>query len=117
MNEPLAPESIGADLVELRRRIDRLDERLLALIAERCELVKEVQDLKRANGLPVRSPVREAEMFERARSLAQRLRVPDEGAVAVLKAAMRCCLSAAGATSAPADLDSVPAPALRDAAG
>ncbi|UCD37165.1 MAG: chorismate mutase [Fidelibacterota bacterium] len=47
-------------LEDLRREIDRLDQRLFALIAKRMAVVKQIGGLKQSQGLPVSDPVREA---------------------------------------------------------
>lgn len=81
---------------DLRRQIDGVDAALLELFAERCELVGEVQRLKRAHGIPARSPDREREILARASELAHRLGVPGDLAVAVIENAVTCCLRAVG---------------------
>ena len=55
------------DLARLRERIAALDDELLALVARRLELAREVGDAKRAAGLPVRSFGTEAEVLARFR--------------------------------------------------
>lgn len=81
-----------ADLRGLRCRIDKLDEMLLAIIAERCAVVGVVQRLKRENGLPVRCSEREQQIFSRARGLGRCLGIAEEDASAIVKAAIDCCL-------------------------
>jgi chorismate mutase len=53
------------DLDTLRRSIDELDSRLLALIEERVRLVLAVGDYKREHGLPIYDPERERNLIER----------------------------------------------------
>lgn len=55
----LEPEIDDPTISELRRKIDALDQRLLALIAERLEIVHEVGEEKRKKGLRVFDPARE----------------------------------------------------------
>lgn len=50
----------------LRRKIDRLDARLVALLNERAGLVVEVGKVKRGASTPIYAPHREAEVLERA---------------------------------------------------
>lgn len=57
-------------LDSLRARIAAVDERILALLADRLELVKGVGAAKRAAALPVRSYATEAEVLARFRRLA-----------------------------------------------
>lgn len=86
------PRSLG--LSDLRKRIDAIDEEILTLVAERAEWVREVQSLKRASGLPVRSQDREREMFLRARRIASRLGLAGDEAVNVIRQCIVSCLSA-----------------------
>ena len=58
-------------LDELRRRIDALDDELLALISRRAALAIEVARHKRKHKLPARDHEREAAMLARARGLAR----------------------------------------------
>lgn len=83
-------------LDDLRRQIDDVDDALLKLLAERCGLVRRVQSLKRSHGIPEHSPRREQEIFDRAEESAYRLGLPGDGAVSVLRKAIRCSLLAAG---------------------
>ncbi len=52
-------------LQELRKEIDRIDSELLALIQDRMQIVGEVAEFKRKNGLPVFAPDREVEVLNR----------------------------------------------------
>ncbi len=53
-------------LEELRQEIDRLDARLLALLAQRLQVCCRVAEHKRAHGLPVLQPERAARVMQRA---------------------------------------------------
>ena len=53
-------------LSELRSAIDSVDERLVALLAERARLVVEVGHAKRHEGVAIYAPSRERAVFERA---------------------------------------------------
>lgn len=55
----------GKDLDDLRRAIDDIDSRLLALIEQRVRLVLAVGDYKRTHGLPIYDPARERSLIER----------------------------------------------------
>jgi chorismate mutase len=63
---PAAP-----DLTEIRQRIDDVDERLVALLAERARLVGEVVHYKRANHMAVVDRAREDRMLARISGLAE----------------------------------------------
>lgn len=62
--EAAAPPIPGLDAVRIR--IDRLDKKLVDLLNERASLVVEVGKLKRAAGLPIYTPHREAQVLEKA---------------------------------------------------
>ncbi|MFV1970088.1 MAG: chorismate mutase [Acidimicrobiia bacterium] len=63
---------------ELRQEIDEINQRLLALIAERQGVSVAIGALKVAHGLPLYSEEREAELLETFRQDAERLDIdPD----------------------------------------
>ncbi len=53
------------DLKECREKIDRIDDQLCALFAQRMEIVEQVARYKKENGLPVLNTSREREVLER----------------------------------------------------
>ena len=64
---------LGVDpMAGVRRRIDDVDDRLAALLAERASLTAVVQRLKDVPGHAGRDPDREAEIVERMAGLAAR---------------------------------------------
>ena len=63
---PLAPTLSG-----LRERIDSLDEQIVALLAQRALCVRDATRFKR-DAFQVAAPARQAQVFERARALAER---------------------------------------------
>lgn len=65
------------DLDALRRSIDEIDSRLLALIEERVSLVLKVGDYKRQHGLAIYDPERERKLIERLLSEARPPLEPD----------------------------------------
>jgi isochorismate pyruvate lyase len=62
--QPVAPS-----LADLRRRIDSLDEQIVALMAQRALCVRDATRFKR-DEFQVRAPARQAQVFERVRQLA-----------------------------------------------
>lgn len=64
---PKATETAAdsAELADLRRKIDRIDKKLVALLNERAGLVVEVGKRKRGSGAPIYAPHREAEVLAR----------------------------------------------------
>jgi chorismate mutase len=76
--EPVAPADPAAALETLRGRIEEIDRTLIALIAERVERAREVGRAKRALGLPILDPGREASVVRRAGALAREAGLADE---------------------------------------
>ncbi len=60
-----------ADLADVRANIDRLDDEIVRLIAERAMYVKDAARFKR-DAFQVSAPARQAQLFEKARALAER---------------------------------------------
>jgi chorismate mutase len=54
---------VSRDLDALREEIDRLDERLVELLSARAACALEIGRVKKAAGLPVYQPAREAEVL------------------------------------------------------
>jgi chorismate mutase/prephenate dehydrogenase len=62
------PEDTGNEpLEEHRQRIDRIDQRLVDLLAERQRVVEQIAELKKANHLPVYHPAREENLISQRR--------------------------------------------------
>ena len=64
---------------ELRQRIDQLDERLVELLSERAHCALEIGTLKKALGLEVYQPEREAEVLHHVQSHGRQTGSPLEG--------------------------------------
>ena len=58
-----------ADLDDLRRRIDLLDESLVRLLNARAACALEIGRLKREMGVPIYQPEREAEVIQHVQTL------------------------------------------------
>ena len=67
-----------AELARFRSRIEEIDRRLVSILAERVALGKETAGLKRAAGLPILDPQREAEVIRRAVETAREHDLPIE---------------------------------------
>ena len=65
-------------LAGVRERIEQVDRSIIALIAERVQLAREVGGVKRALGLPTLDPAREAAVVRRAGELARQAGLGDE---------------------------------------
>jgi chorismate mutase/prephenate dehydrogenase len=72
------PAACPPELEAIRADIERIDRALLALIAERVEVARRVGTAKRAAGLPILDPAREAAVVRRAGTLAREAGLPDD---------------------------------------
>lgn len=59
----------SSELVALRRKIDALDEQIMALLNQRLEVARQIGRLKRSNGEPVLDAARESQVLARLRRL------------------------------------------------
>lgn len=62
---------LAANLAGVRREIDRIDDEIVKLLAERAMYVKDAARFKR-DAFQVSAPARQAEVFARVRALAER---------------------------------------------
>ena len=69
--------SLG-ELARCRTEIEDIDRRLVALLAERVALGRKTATIKRAAGLPILDPQREAEVIRRAVTTAREHDLPVE---------------------------------------
>ena len=67
-----------AELARCRTEIEEIDRRLIALLAERVALGRKTAKIKRAAGLPILDPQREAEVIRRAVMTAREHDLPVE---------------------------------------
>jgi chorismate mutase len=58
-------DQVNALLTKLRIKIDRIDQKLLALLAQRAACSRKIGDIKKKNGLRVFSPKCEQEILAR----------------------------------------------------
>ena len=72
------PVDASGDLVALRDEIERIDREIVGLIAERLLVARRVGPVKRALGMPVLDPPREAAIVRRAGALARDAGLDDE---------------------------------------
>ncbi|MEJ8837402.1 chorismate mutase [Ramlibacter sp. AN1133] len=87
---------LAANLAQLRREIDRIDEAVVKLLAERAMYVKDAARFKR-DAFQVTAPARQAQVFEHVRELARR-HAPDfnggfEGLPDVVESAYRALVA------------------------
>jgi chorismate mutase len=60
---------VKADLEDLRKRIDLLDESLVRLLNSRAACALEIGRLKREMGIPIYQPEREAEVLKNVQAI------------------------------------------------
>lgn len=82
-----------ANLAEVRANIDRLDDEIVRLMAERAMYVKDAARFKR-DAFQVSAPARQAEVFEKVRRLAERHNQGFENLDQVVDAAYRAMVAA-----------------------
>ena len=78
-SEPWPEPARGPDSLDaLRHEIARVDDQLVALLAERQALARRVGTVKRTLGLPIADPAREAAVVRRAAEQARVVGLPEE---------------------------------------
>jgi isochorismate pyruvate lyase len=88
-----AYQPLAATLAEVRANIDRLDDQIVALLAERAMYVKDAARFKR-DAHQVAAPARQAEVYARVRALAGKHNRGFEGLPDVAEAAYRAMVAA-----------------------
>lgn len=91
---PAAPSGKGAGLEDLRHEIDRVDGRILRLIARRVGLAAQAGACKRAAGAAVQDPAREASVVRGAAARARRAGLDEEIVRGVFWDLVRLCRDA-----------------------
>lgn len=84
---------LAASLAELRESIDAVDERIIALLAERARFVKDATRFKR-DAYQVAAPARQAEVFAKARARATNYQAELPGLPDVAEATYRAMVGA-----------------------
>ena len=83
-------------LTELRKRIDEIDERILALLSERAKLAKTIGEIKKKEGLEIHVPERERAIFEKILRLNREKYgevFPSDALVHIYREIISACLS------------------------
>lgn len=82
-------------LPEIRKKIDVLDEQILRLLNERADLVHEVGEVKKADGLEIYAPEREEQVYRSLAEKNQRIggRLPESAVRAVYREVMSASLA------------------------
>ena len=64
---------IGMELEEIRKEIDKIDNEILAMLAKRKALAKEIALIKKSRKMPILDEKREAELIKRLKKKAKEL--------------------------------------------
>jgi chorismate mutase len=78
MSGPANKHDALAELAACRDEIERIDNEVISLLAKRLALGKRVGELKRAAGLPILDPTREAAVIRRITGAARDAGLPSE---------------------------------------
>jgi chorismate mutase len=78
MNEDAEKAAALEELARCRSEIERIDNEIIGLLAERLALGKRTGDLKRVAGLPILDPTREAAVIRRVTTAARDAGLPPE---------------------------------------
>ena len=82
-------QNTPSELLELRDRIDEVDQELLLLLKRRLNLVHHVGEVKSKHGLPIYVPERETAMLTKRREEAESMGIPGDLIEDILRRAMR----------------------------
>ena len=82
-----------ADLKQLRKRVDEIDDQILNSLSERVKICKAIGSAKKAQGVPVRDSDREKEVYKRTRVKAADLALDPQQVEAVYREIVNMCSS------------------------
>lgn len=60
----------------LRRKIDKITEKIIKLIAERRKIVLEIGKIKKEKGIPILDQKREKELIVKVKNLSKKFKIP-----------------------------------------
>ena len=78
MSQPAESADALDELARCREEIERIDNEIISLLARRLGLGKRTGELKRAAGLPILDPTREAAVIRRVTGVAREAGLPPE---------------------------------------
>jgi len=81
------------DLKELRRKIDAVDEQILALLSERVKIASKIGSAKKKQGVPIRDVDRENEVYQHIKEKGARLGLDSMQVEAVYREIVNMCSS------------------------
>lgn len=68
---------MSTQLENLRKKIDEIDRKILADLAERFLIIKEIGECKAGHNLPIADKKREKEMFAKTKELAKNFKLDE----------------------------------------
>jgi chorismate mutase len=82
-----------ADLKQLRKRVDEVDDQILNALSERVKVCKSIGEAKKAQGIPIKDSDREKEVYRNARQKAGNLALDPTQVEAVYREIVNMCSS------------------------
>ena len=79
------------DLQALRKRIDEIDEQILKALSERVKVCREIGEVKKQQGLPVRDQSRENQVYTKVKEKASRFELESARIEAVYREIVNMC--------------------------
>jgi chorismate mutase/prephenate dehydratase len=80
-----------AEIEKLRKKVDTIDDQILAAIRERVKVCKAIGTAKKKQGKPVRDTSRENMVFERVKEKSAKLDLDSDGVEAVYREIVNMC--------------------------
>jgi chorismate mutase len=78
-------------LPTLRKRIDEIDDQILKALSERVEVCKQIGEIKKQRGLPVRDQSRECEVYSKAKEKAAKFQLEPARIEALYREIVNMC--------------------------
>ncbi len=79
------------DLQTLRKRVDEIDEKILKALSERVEVCRQIGEVKKQQGLPVRDQSRETKVYSKVKEKAANFQLEPSQIEAVYREIVNMC--------------------------
>jgi len=79
------------NLPTLRKRIDEIDDQILKALSERVKICKQIGEVKKQQGLPVRDQSRESEVYSKTKEKAAKFQLEPALIEAVYREIVNMC--------------------------
>ncbi len=79
------------DLMQLRKRIDEVDDQILCALNARVQICKAIGEAKQEQGLPIKDEHRENEVYKRVTQKARNLRLDPAKIEAIFREIVNMC--------------------------